>query len=94
LKENNLINSFIWPFITSGRAPLDDLFALEKTLINDDLRSATEHLLGFHPSPEVETAFNSYSFPLEAPRLLPAILVVTRRFAHMRSGATMREAAE
>jgi hypothetical protein len=39
-------------------------------------------------------ALYSFSFPLEAPRLLPAILVVTRCFTRMRSGATMGEAAE
>jgi hypothetical protein len=33
----------------------------------------------------VVTAFNSFSFPLEAPCLLPAILVVMRRFARIRS---------
>jgi hypothetical protein len=37
LKENNLINFLIWPLITSGIAPLDNFFALKKTLINEGL---------------------------------------------------------
>jgi hypothetical protein len=47
LKKNNLINSFVWPFITSGRAPLDDFLALEKTLINEGLEISFEALIWF-----------------------------------------------
>jgi hypothetical protein len=37
LKENNLIYFLIQPLIASGRAPLDNFFALKKTLINEGL---------------------------------------------------------
>jgi hypothetical protein len=71
---------------------LDDFFALEKTLVNKGLDISFGALTWF--SPAVVAALYSFSFPLEAPRLLPAILVVTRCFTRMRSGATMGEAAE
>jgi hypothetical protein len=47
LKKNNLINSFIWPFVPSSRVPLDDFLALEKTLINEDLEISFGELTWF-----------------------------------------------
>jgi hypothetical protein len=49
LKGNYLINSFIWPFIPSGRAPLNDSLALEKTLINEGLEISIRALIFFPP---------------------------------------------
>jgi hypothetical protein len=49
LKKNNLINFFIWSFVPSGRAPLDDFLALEKTLINEGLEISFGALTLFPP---------------------------------------------
>jgi hypothetical protein len=49
LKKNNLINSFTWPSVPSGRAPLDDFLALEKTLINEGLEISFGALTWFPP---------------------------------------------
>jgi hypothetical protein len=62
-KSEKIINSFIWPFITSGKAPLDDFLILEKRPSSTRAwRSASEHLLGYHPSPVVVVALNSFFF--------------------------------
>jgi hypothetical protein len=42
----------------------------------------------------VVVALHSFSFPLEAPRLLSAIFVVIRCFTRMRPEAMIREAVE
>jgi hypothetical protein len=49
LKKNNLIKSFIWPFVSSGRAPLDDFLALENSLINKGLAISFGALTWFPP---------------------------------------------
>jgi hypothetical protein len=90
LKENNLINSFIWPIVPSGRAPLDDFLALEKTLINEGLEISFGALAWFPPVSGGGGSLTLLFLPLGGTRLLLAILVVTRCFTRMRLGATMR----
>jgi hypothetical protein len=64
LKENYLINSFIWPFIPSGRAPPDDFLALEKTLINEGLEISFGALTWFLPVSGSGGSLKLLFFPL------------------------------
>jgi hypothetical protein len=70
LKENFLMNSFIWPSITSGGAPLDDFHALEKTLINEGLEISFGALTWFSPISGSGGGLELLFFPLRGTSLV------------------------